>query len=195
MSGELLLVIGPPAVGKMTVGRAVCARSGFRLFHNHHTIEPLIEVFGHGTPAFDVLNDEFRLRVLQEAARTGTRLVFTFVWAVDLEADVEAVRTLVVPRGRPSGLGRRAVRRPRHPAGPQHRRDPAGGQAVQRDLVWSEGNVREMQQRWRMNTDPARPSVADAAIVELTSAHLRLDNTALAPDQVAQRALAWLDRR
>ena len=54
--GELLLIIGPPAVGKMTVGRAVCARTDFRLFHNHHTIEPLLEIFGFGTPPFIALN-------------------------------------------------------------------------------------------------------------------------------------------
>ena len=39
-------MFGPPAVGKMTVARAVCATSDFRLFHNHHTIEPLHETFG-----------------------------------------------------------------------------------------------------------------------------------------------------
>ena len=47
---RLLLIIGPPAVGKMTVGREIARRSSFRLFHNHHTIEPLVEVFDHGTP-------------------------------------------------------------------------------------------------------------------------------------------------
>ena len=59
-SGELLVIIGPPAVGKMTVGRALCARSDFRLFHNHHTIEPLADVFGFGSPSFDQLKDELR---------------------------------------------------------------------------------------------------------------------------------------
>ena len=56
---QLLLIIGPPAVGKMTVGREIAERSQFRLFHNHHTIEPLVEVFGYGTPAFNTLNHEF----------------------------------------------------------------------------------------------------------------------------------------
>jgi len=32
---RLLVIFGPPSVGKMTVGREVAARSGFRLFHNH----------------------------------------------------------------------------------------------------------------------------------------------------------------
>ena len=51
----LLLLFGPPAVGKMTVGRAVAATSSFRLFHNHMTIEPLLETFGFGTPPFTTL--------------------------------------------------------------------------------------------------------------------------------------------
>ena len=46
---RLLLIIGPPAVGKMTVGRAVAGSSAFRLFHNHHTIEMLLDVFDYGT--------------------------------------------------------------------------------------------------------------------------------------------------
>ena len=102
--GELLLIIGPPAVGKMTVGRAVCAQSDFRLFHNHHTIEPLLEIFGHGTPPFEVLKAEFRRRIIEEAAASGTDLVFTFAWFVDSPEDADAVRTLIAPyadRGHP----------------------------------------------------------------------------------------------
>ncbi|WP_232547979.1 AAA family ATPase [Propioniciclava soli] len=64
----LLVVFGPPAVGKMTVGRALAESGRFRLFHNHMTIEPLLETFGFETPPFDTLNSEFRRRVL-EASR------------------------------------------------------------------------------------------------------------------------------
>ncbi len=76
---RLLVIFGPPAVGKMTVGREVAARSDFRLFHDHAVIEPLLEVFDHGTQAFDTLLHEFRIRVVEEAARCGTDLVSTFV--------------------------------------------------------------------------------------------------------------------
>ncbi|HET7067105.1 MAG TPA: hypothetical protein VFI21_05840 [Nocardioides sp.] len=41
----LLFVFGPPAVGKMAVGRAIADASDFRLFHNHATI------FRSSTPA------------------------------------------------------------------------------------------------------------------------------------------------
>jgi hypothetical protein len=60
---RLLVIFGPPAVGKMTVGREVAARSSFRLFHNHASIEPLLEVFGFGVPSFNRLLAEWRRRV------------------------------------------------------------------------------------------------------------------------------------
>jgi len=34
---QLVIIFGPPAVGKMTVGRALAERTGFKLFHNHMT--------------------------------------------------------------------------------------------------------------------------------------------------------------
>ena len=90
--GELVVLFGPPAVGKMTVGRAVVDRSDFRLFHNHHTIEPLHEIFGQSSPAFATLNAEFRRRVIEEAAAHGVRLVFTTVWNLAGQRDAHALQ-------------------------------------------------------------------------------------------------------
>lgn len=44
---KLLFLIGNAAVGKMTVGQELMKITNLRLFHNHMTIEPVIEVFGH----------------------------------------------------------------------------------------------------------------------------------------------------
>ena len=117
----LLFVFGPPAVGKMTVGRAVADASSFRLFHNHHTIEPLLDVFDFGTPPFNRLLGEFRQRVLEEAAAADTDLVFTLVWALDLPEDTATMRSAspALRRGRPAHRLRRAVRRAGHAPGPQ----------------------------------------------------------------------------
>ena len=43
---KLLFMIGNAAVGKMTVGQELMKITGLRLFHNHMTIEPVIEIFG-----------------------------------------------------------------------------------------------------------------------------------------------------
>ncbi|MFC6287925.1 hypothetical protein ACFP3Q_09365 [Nocardioides sp. GCM10027113] len=191
--GELVVVIGPPAVGKLTVGRAICAASDFRLFHNHHTIEPLADVFGFGTPPFDALKDDLRIRVINAAAEHGVRLVFTFVWPVDEVGSGEVVREYVAPyvdRGLPvsfvelyTDLETRLVR--------NKQPDRVAAKPSKSDLVWSDAHVRESDERYRLNTDPDRPSLAEEVIAP--HRHLRLDNSRLTPDEAAGRILAWLD--
>lgn len=195
-SGELLLVIGPPAVGKMTVGRALCARTAgtdqeWRLFHNHHTIEPLLEIFGYGTPPFTMLNSEFRRRVIEEAAASGTRLVFTLVWEVDVLGDATAVRHLIAPyvvNGLRvsfvelyAGLDTRLNR--------NRGADRIDAKPSKRDVDWSDAHVRDAESS-RMNTSPTEPSVADGLLAE--HPHLRLDNTATSAQETAAWILDWL---
>lgn len=191
-AGELLLIVGPPAVGKMTVGRAVCERTDFRLFHNHHTIEPLLEIFGFGTPAFRTLNSEFRRRVIEEAAATGTRLVFTLVWNVEEREDADAVRRLIAPyagAGLPVSFvelyADLATRLERNTGEERilHKRS-------KRDLAWSDAHVREMDAAHVMNTRPGHPTPADEVLAG--HPHLRLDNGCLSPGQAAEEITAWL---
>ena len=193
---RLLLIIGPPAVGKMTVGREIARRSSFRLFHNHHTIEPLVEVFGHGTAPFDVLNSEFRRRVIEEAARHGVDLIFTFVWQLEDPTDTREVERLVDPFAAAGGeiavveLSADLVTRLARNRG----EDRIAAKPTKQDVEWSDANVRELE-RYRLNTDPAgeHPTPADAFLG--SHPHLRLNTAAESPAQTADRVLAWLGRQ
>jgi hypothetical protein len=191
-AGELLVVIGPPAVGKMTVGRAIAAASAFRLFHNHHVIEPLAEIFGFDHPSFEKLKEAWRREVVEEAAATGTRLVLTLVWLVDEEGDAAIVRRIIAPYAgrslRVSFLELLAPLETRLVRNVQD--DRIAAKPSKSDLAWSDAHVRDVEERHRMNTDPERPSPADAVLAE--HRHLRVDNTDLSPDQVAARVLDWL---
>lgn len=184
----LLILFGPPAVGKMTVGRALANAGRFRLFHNHMTIEPLIETFGYGTPAFNTLNSEFRRRVLEEAAAHDIDLVFTLVWALDSEEDRDVIDSYVqIFDGRAAFVELRAdldtrLARNRTEGRLLHK-------ASKRDLDWSDSHVRDLESQWAMTSTNGTHAAG-----ELLSRHphLVLDVTAMEPVESAEQIVTWL---
>lgn len=91
---ELVILFGPPAVGKMTVGYELCKLTGYKLLHNHMTVEPVLEIFPFGSPPFLRLVGEFRRRIVEEALEAELPgLVMTFVWGLDLESDTAGIRS------------------------------------------------------------------------------------------------------
>ena len=92
----MVFLYGPPAVGKLTVGSLVAARGGFRLLHNHVTVDAVTPVFDFGTPEFVRLVGRFRRELVSEAAAAEVDLVVTFVFA---PGDEDAVEQLAAPYG------------------------------------------------------------------------------------------------
>ena len=85
---KFIVIFGPPAVGKMSVGQELAKLTGLKLFHNHMTIELVLNFFSFGDQRFHRLIDEFRTRVFEEVAASELPgLIFTFVWALDQEGD------------------------------------------------------------------------------------------------------------
>ena len=68
---KLIVIHGPPAAGKLTIANAVSERTGFKVFHNHLTIDCTAPVFEFGTEAFWDINGELRCNVIAAAARAG----------------------------------------------------------------------------------------------------------------------------
>jgi hypothetical protein len=82
---KLVFIIGDAAVGKMTVGQELMKISNLRLFHNHMTIEPVIEIFGHYNGRVISLIREI---IFEEFAKTEQYgLIFTYMWAFDQQSD------------------------------------------------------------------------------------------------------------
>jgi len=97
---KLLLLFGDAAVGKMTVGQELMKNTDLRLFHNHMTIEPVLEVFG----SFQSKTiDRLRQVIFEDFARTDNYgLIFTFMWAFNQQADwdyVQRVREIFEQQG------------------------------------------------------------------------------------------------
>jgi shikimate kinase len=79
----LVMLYGPPASGKTTVGRELAELTGFRLFINHLTVTPAKALFPDGEPAaaYFALLSEWRLTGITAALRAGASVVFTMVYS------------------------------------------------------------------------------------------------------------------
>ncbi len=102
MSGDdhlptLVCIIGAPAVGKMTVGQALCARTGYKLFHGHVVADLLSPYFPFGTPEFVRFGHTLRCMFIEEAQSAGLNLVTTVAWRFDLPGDTDAIRSWLRP--------------------------------------------------------------------------------------------------
>lgn len=84
---KLLIIHGPPAAGKLTVGTEIAERTGMKLFHNHVSIDCVRPVFEFGSPSFNRLTEIIRVETIAEAARSGVDLIHTFVYALGEDDD------------------------------------------------------------------------------------------------------------
>jgi len=76
---NLIVLHGPPATGKHTVGRRLARATGYPLFHNHLVVDALLAVFAFGSAPFVALREKFWRDVFLRAARRRMPgLIFTF---------------------------------------------------------------------------------------------------------------------
>lgn len=76
---KVIFLHGPPAVGKLTIARELAALTGWRLFHNHLTVDLALSVYDFGTPGFVAVREEIWFAVFRRALIDGpSHLIFTF---------------------------------------------------------------------------------------------------------------------
>src|SRR5207244_4992794 len=73
--------------GKLTVGTELAKLTGFKLFHNHVSIQFVQSIFEFGTKTFWRLTDKYRMEMLEAAAKEGIDTIFTLVYSKDDEDD------------------------------------------------------------------------------------------------------------
>lgn len=96
----LVFMHGMPGVGKLTVGEELARRTGYRLFHNHLTVDLATAVFEFGSSGFIDLREHIWLEVFRRAAEEEVSLVFTFAAERTVgEGFVERARDLVERAG------------------------------------------------------------------------------------------------
>ena len=85
---KLVLLTGPQAVGKMTVGQELAKITDLKLFHNHMTIDLVSNFFSYGTDEGRNLVNDIRMKVLETVAKSDLEgIIFTYVMAYECLED------------------------------------------------------------------------------------------------------------
>ena len=98
---ELIVIHGAPGTGKLTVAQELARQTGYKVFHNHLTVDLVTSLFPFGSEQMQPLADRFRLMMLEEAARAGLPgVIFTIVYAAgDDDAFMQQAIDAVEPHG------------------------------------------------------------------------------------------------
>jgi len=179
----LLFLVGPPAVGKMSVGQAIAERTGLRLFHNHISIEVALRYFGFGTPAFLRIDGEIRRLVVEEVAASDLPgLIFTFVWAFDTPEEQDFVDACARPFRERGGRvlfaeleATQAERLKRNEGVSRLAEKPS-----KRNLAASRRTLLDLDARHQLNSGGKFDDRED---------YLRINNTLLTPAEAAERVI------
>ncbi|MEC0127560.1 AAA family ATPase [Paenibacillus pabuli] len=177
---KFIIIFGPQAVGKMTVGQELEKITNLKLFHNHMTIELVSPYFSYGTPSGKRLVNLFRQEIFEEVAKSELPgLIFTFVWAFDMQQDWEYIRQisqLFESRGAQvcyvelEADSAERLERNKSPHRLLHK-------ATKRNVEWSEQDLLSSMEKYRLNSEPG----------EITHEHyIRINNTHRSATEVAQ---------
>ena len=180
---DLVIITGPPAVGKMTVGKALSARTGLRLLHNHVSLELANRFFDFGTPPFRRLDRTVRFAVFREVAASDLPgLIFTVALDFDDPEDtdyVDEIADIFTAHGARVHIASLsaplAVRRQRNRGDDRIAEKPS-----KRDLEFSDGLLVSDEDRFRMVPRPGDLG---------GRAFLLVDNTELPAEAVADRII------
>jgi len=176
---KLVIIVGPHAVGKMTVGQALAAQTGLKLFHNHMTIDVVSDLFSEYPAERSRLTDLFRKEVFEAFSKTEAYgMIFTYMWAFDQQADwdyIEGVEALFESRGAEvyyveleADFDLR-IERNKTENRLLHKPTKRNVEQSEKFFRWAESN-------YRLNSNPG----------EVQKKHyLRIDNTKLSPDEAA----------
>ena len=181
MNKTLVIITGPHAVGKMTVGQELAKITGLRLFHNHMSIELSLKLFDFGTPEFRALNETIRKTVFEQfAAGNLPGLIFTYMMDFDQPSEfayLNEIIELFSSHGADCHVVELCADFEERLARNKSENRLAQKES-KRNVERSEAEMRHTQATHRLNS-------REGEILPFES-YLKIDNTNLAPDEVAR---------
>ncbi|MBE6587882.1 MAG: shikimate kinase [Ruminococcaceae bacterium] len=181
MKKNFVIILGPHAVGKMTVGQKLASITGMRLFHNHMSIELARKLFAPDEKAeFRSLVRAIRDKVFEiYAAGDLPGLIFTNMCCFDVPEELEYLKGLI-EMFQSNGVNTYVVElcadfdvrliRNKSENRLLHKES-------KRDLEWSEAEMRRTSAKFRLNS-------YDGEELPFEN-YVKIDNTNLSADVVA----------
>ncbi|WP_409254211.1 shikimate kinase [Bacillus sp. SCS-153A] len=176
---KFVLIFGPQAVGKMTVGQSLSKQTDMKLLHNHMTIDLLEPLFGF-TPEMWKLTHQFREEIFKSFSKTDEKgLITTFVWAFNQREDWEFVeKTCAIFKSQGAEVFLVELeadvdeRLKRNQTSNRLEHKP-----TKRNIEQSEEELLSTMETCRLNSNENEIKAEN---------YLRIDNTGLTPDEVAE---------
>ena len=177
---KLVLVFGPQAVGKMTVGQELAKITGLKLFHNHMTIDLVSHFFDYGTKEGKRLVNLFRREIFEEVSKSNLYgMIFTYVWAFNLADDWDYVNQVVQLFESRGGTvyfveleAELEERLERNKSSNRLEHKPS-----KRNIEWSEDDLKKSMKKYRLNSLEGEINYSN---------YIKINNTNLSAEEVAK---------
>ncbi len=183
---KIILIFGPQAVGKMTIGEQVGKSLNLPLLHNHVTLDAIWPYIGWNNDTFE-LSTQLRMGIFNHISNNESHpvIIFTFVWSFDNEDDWNNVEEIKRMFNKPSheiyfvelsaDLNERLKR---NKSENRLEKKPS-----KRDIEFSESELRNSVKKHRLNSN-------EGEIKE--NNYLRLDVTELSVQESSQLIVDWI---
>ena len=177
---KFVTIIGPQAVGKMTVGQELAKITGLKLFHNHMTIEFVRLIFDYDKTVYRKMNKVIRNEVFKEFSKSNEKgIIFTgcLDFGDNFEEEMKDINawgalfdeTYVIELE--TTLEER-LRRNKTPNRLEHK-------ASKRNLEWSENDLLKSVSKYKFNSEVGEGE-------KIFKNYLRIDNTNISAEEVAE---------
>ena len=180
---KLVIILGPPAVGKMTVGQALADITGLKLLHNHvisELVRQFVPVYGEGSAEGKRLKNLFAQEILETVAKSDLPgMIFTNMLDFDNVPTghdyIQGILDLYKSHGARTCVVELCadldVRIERNKTENRLLHKPS-----KRDIAASEGLLLDAESQQRLNTRDGEQPFAN---------YLKINNTYLKPEAVA----------
>ncbi|XMB66926.1 AAA family ATPase [Mycoplasmatota bacterium zrk1] len=176
---SLVIIFGPQAVGKMTVGEELEKLTKLKLFHNHMTIELVSKFHSYGTKEGKRLVRLFRDEIMLSVANSDLDgMIFTYVWRFEFSSDweyIEHIRNIFREHNIyfVELVANLETRIKRNVSENRLSKKP-----TKRNIEWSNNDLIQTDEKYRLVSVPGEIKYDN---------YLRIDNTKLSTYDVAKR--------